>query len=245
MPIIENQRGKDMEFRYEHKGVGYIELLRRFHEFLRPQSYFEIGTLTGSTLGLAGCPTIAVDPCFQLNVSATDNRSVSMFFQTTSDRFFERFSPKELLGRPIDLAFLDGLHEAETLLRDFANTEKHCNANSIIALHDCVPADFSMITRAQHDGAWTGDVWKVIPILKEFRPEIHVHIYDAGPTGLVCCTNLNPASTTLKDAAGEIWKKWSKIDLESYGFDKLIQECDIESTEIVNTPQEMRRFFWL
>lgn len=234
-----------MPFSYEHKGTAYCDFLRRFHSFLQPQSYLEIGTLHGSTLELAHCPTVAVDPFFRLQVSATGNRPISMLFQMTSDRFFEKHNPRELLGRPIDFAFLDGLHEAETLLRDFSNTEKHCSPNSIISLHDCVPTNLSMTARAQPPGDWTGDVWKVVLILKEFRPELHIHVYDAWPTGIVCCTNLDPKSTVLQEKVGQIWRKWSRIDLESYGFEKFIQECDVQSTEVISSAEEIRRYYWL
>src|SRR4051794_33902788 len=107
-------------------GEPYIKVLRRFHEELKPRSYFEVGTLFGDSLAFVTCPSIAVDPGFQLRTSAIGSKTICAFFQMVSDRFFEQHDPKSILGRPIDIAFLDGMHRSEFLLRDFANTERHC-----------------------------------------------------------------------------------------------------------------------
>ena len=168
-----------------------------------------------------------------------------MLFQTTSDDFFERWDPTALLQSPIDLVFLDGLHEAETLLRDFANVEKHCKRNSIICMHDCLPMNNEMTQRENTGGLWTGDVWKVVPILKAFRKDLQMHCFDAGPTGLVCCTNLNPVDCTLDERAGEIWAEWRDVELEGYGLDRLVALANIIWTEKVRTAEMMRKYFWL
>ncbi len=60
---------------------------------------------------------------------------------THERRFFARHDLGGLLGKPISMAFLDGMHHFEYLLRDFINTEKHCSSNSVILLHDCLPTD--------------------------------------------------------------------------------------------------------
>ncbi|ACL59206.1 class I SAM-dependent methyltransferase [Methylobacterium nodulans] len=231
--------------RYDHKGVSHYEFLERLHRWLNPRTYLEIGTLKGGTLRLASCPTICIDPEFQLDVSSAANREVTLFYQKTSDRFFQDHSPSALLNGPVDLGFLDGLHEAETLLRDFANLEKHCRSNSVIAIHDCIPMDVGQTTRINNGGLWTGDVWKVVPILKEYRPDISIFVFDAHPTGLVCCTNLDHGNTILDGMYGEIWRTWRSTELSDYGFSRLIEEANIISTSRVETPEEMRRYFWL
>ncbi len=32
---------------------------------------------------------------------------------------------------------------------------------------------------------WTGDVWKLIPILQRYRPDLQLTLFDAPPSGLV------------------------------------------------------------
>ncbi len=229
---------------YNHTGTSYLEFLSRFHRFLEPSAYLEIGTLNGRTLELASCDTIAIDPQFKLEVSATGERPSTLFFQLPSDAFFARHDPKALLGKPIDLAFLDGLHQAETLLRDFANVERACKPNSVIVMHDCIPMNGEMTVRENTGGLWTGDVWKVVPILREYRPDVRVFCFDAGPTGLVCCTGLDPESRVLSEGYYEIMRKWEDVEVDQYGFDRMIAEAQIRWTETVKSRESFTRYFW-
>jgi hypothetical protein len=130
-------------------------------------------------------------------------------FQMQSDTFFEMYDPVAVLGGPIDLAFLDGMHLFEYLLRDFIHTERACHAGSMVVLHDCVPIDPFMATRDSEDKAirnksrqplwWTGDVWKVVAILQHYRPDLVITLFDAPPTGLVVVTHLDRANRTLSE----------------------------------------------
>jgi hypothetical protein len=45
----------------------------------------------------------------------------------------------------------------------------------------------------------TGDVWKVVPCLKAFRPDLDVFTVATPWTGLTVVTGLDPRSTILKD----------------------------------------------
>ncbi|MGJ4858377.1 class I SAM-dependent methyltransferase [Labrys sp. La1] len=235
----------------ENKGITslngniYFDVMSWLHNYLDPKTYFEIGTNKGHSLNLAKCRSIAVDPSFAGPTEPAGKRPVTMYFQMKSDDFFKEYNPKALLNAEVDLAFLDGLHEAETLLRDFYNTEMYCKKNSIICIHDCVPTNTSMLTRAHNGSFWTGDVWKVLSILKEYRSDLNIYVFDAPPTGLVVCTNLDPQSKLLEENYWDIWRKWSRIDLESYGYDRFIEQCEIISTSKLRTAEEMRRFFWL
>jgi len=230
---------------YENKGLPYTDVLKKFHEQLRPKTYFEIGTLQGATLALSRAKTIAVDPCFKLIVSPVGNREVTMFFQMPSDEFFARHDPLALFGEKIDLAFLDGLHYFEFLLRDFINTEKSCKANSIIALHDCIPMNLPMTTRANPGGFWTGDVWKLVLVLKEYRPQVKLYSFDAWPTGLICCTGLDPQSNILSENYHAIVDQWRDVNLDEYGLGRFIDEIDVKSTDLISNYEGLTQYFWL
>ncbi|WP_068187816.1 glycosyltransferase 61 family protein [Mycobacterium sp. UM_CSW] len=194
-------------------GVFYVEFLKALHTHLTPRSYLEVGTATGASLAVAGCDTIAVDPRFDVNAGATGNRKRTFFFQMTSDDFFATENAPALLGRPVDMAFLDGMHRFEYLLRDFIGTEAACHPRSLILLHDCVPSNTRMALRQFQPGDssegdtagwWTGDVWKLLPILREYRPDLRLHILDCPPTALVAITRLDPASSVLADRYYEV-----------------------------------------
>ena len=105
------------------------------------------------------------------------------------------------------------MHHFEYLLRDFINTEKYSHKGTIATLHDCYPVNTEIANRDMNydrrvDVAtriwWAGDVWKLLPILRDFRPDLHVSILDCPPTGLVIVQGLDPRSETLIDAYGEI-----------------------------------------
>lgn len=97
----------------------------------------------------------------------------------------------------LSFSFLDGMHLFEFLLRDFIAAEKASGPNGVIAMHDCCPFSHEMTTRdldnlPQGGGAWTGDVWKLIPILREYRPDLKLTVLNAAPTGLVFVSGLKP-----------------------------------------------------
>ncbi len=236
-------------------GESYLELLRRFHTVLQPRSYLEIGSKNGLSLGLANCASIAIDPAFDLDPSFMGRKPICSLHQMPSDRFFEECDPRALLGRTVDFAFLDGMHLAEYLLRDFANTERCCRKNSVIALHDCVPveaavarrepADFAAMNASAHPGWWAGDVWKTVVLLKRFRPDLRITSFDAEPTGLVVVTNLDPASTTIADNYDAMLAAIREMDLAAFGVRAFIESLDLISTRRLRTQADFSAYYWL
>jgi hypothetical protein len=167
---------------------------------------------------------------------------------------FRQCDPKEILGGEIDLAFLDGMHLFEYLLRDFSNTERYCRRNSIIILHDCLPVDVHIATRlndpelrkqSTRPDWWTGDVWKVLPILRKYRADLGILALDAAPTGLVMITNLDPNSTVFDDRYFSICNEYSDVELVDYGIARFFSENDIRSTREFTRPEDFSRNFWL
>lgn len=221
------------------RGESYAAVLARLHESVRPSTYFEIGTLRGETLKLAKCKSIAVDPKFRIASDVIGAKPCCLFFQTTSDDFFRDRDPAAIFGAPIDFAFIDGLHLFEYALRDFANTERHCRPNSVIVLHDCVPADRWMAERVYTDECrrrstfpdrWAGDVWKILPALKKYRPDLKIAVVDAEPTGLVLITRLDPQSNVLSDNYDGIVQEFSGLDIAKYGIARHQDDCAMIST---------------
>lgn len=222
-------------------GPHYFDTLAALHERLAPRTYFEIGTLHGETLRLARCGSAAVDPAFQLTCDVEAGKPFCRLFEQTSDAFFAEHDLTAVLGAKVDLAFLDGMHQFAFLLRDFINTERHCRADSTIVLHDCLPRDLFMTgdgaPRSNEPGArrykdcWTGDVWKLVPILKAVRPDLKLVCLDAAPTGLVVCTGLDPQSTVLAEAYDRIIAEWSAVDVSAYGLGRLFAEAQVQSAQ--------------
>lgn len=194
--------------RYVQQGLDYRKFIAQFTSRRACQSYFEIGVNKGRSIAGVDSASIGVDPAMSLMFDVLGKKPMLQLYQMTSDDFFARHDLTALFGRPVDVAFLDGMHTFEFLLRDFINTEPHCHKDSAILLHDCFPINAEMTERERNSPAradkelrnhWTGDVWKLIPILKSYRPDLSVTCTNCAPTGLAIVRGLNPQSTSLRD----------------------------------------------
>ncbi len=186
--------------RLAFSGSPYGQVLAAIHAALRPAFYLEIGVFQGESLRLAHPATFAcgVDPEPRVEEPLGPSRHV---FAETSDAFFARWPERpEVALRAVDLAFLDGLHRFEQTLRDFINVERRVAANATILIHDCIPVHPVVAERTQRSAFWTGDVWKLLPILWAERPDLTVEVVGAGPSGLVVVRNLDPRSDRLAGA---------------------------------------------
>lgn len=202
-------------------GPPYRDVLRRLHELVRPRSYLEIGVETGATLGFAHAAerAIGIDP----DSSKLRRELVppcARVFHETSDAFFQRYTRKALLGpHRLDLAFIDGMHLFEYALRDFMHVEAWSEPNGVIVLHDCVPVSVLSASRERRSNFWVGDVWKVVSILREYRPELRVKIVATAPSGLVIVRGLEPSSRVLWDRLDAIVERFLELPYPAKGVD--------------------------
>lgn len=236
-----------------HEGPDYYKLLGSLHAHLRPRTYLEIGTSDGRSLQHAACPSIAIDPAFKLKVEVLANKTACHFFRMPSDRFFAAHDPVALLGGPVDIAFLDGMHLYEFLLRDFMHVERHCRPNSVVLIHDCIPTDAHVARRRPDDLSlagrsatpdwWAGDVWKAIAILQRYRPELRMHGYGAPPTGLVVVTGLNPGSTVLQDVYFEAVADMAEAGKEA--FEDCMARLEISPGSRLERFEGVAERYWL
>jgi hypothetical protein len=218
-------------------GLDYREFLAALHDQLRFDWYLEVGSQTGRSLALSRSPSVAVDPVFRLKHDVIGNKPHVHLFQQTSDDFFAAGHLKAMKIKP-NFSFLDGMHLFEYLLRDFINAEAAGTRRSVIALHDCCPFGHAMTTRDIDNipsGPWTGDVWKLIPILQEYRPDLKIEVLDCAPTGLVVVSNLDPKNTVLRDAYDAILARYTDLKLVDYGVDRFYGSFTyLEPVEVAN-----------
>jgi hypothetical protein len=220
MPTLTHFRPPDPE--YHHRGVHYLEFLGTLAKLLGPRSYFEIGTERGASLARFACDAVCVDPTFRIQGELAGGRVRTLLFQMNADDFFAAFDLKSFFPGGLDIAFLDGLHLFEHLLSDFMNTEGCCHRRSIIFLHDCLPLNPRMAERTQRlDEWWTGDVWRLLPILHKYRPGLRIFLLDCPPTGLVAVTNVEPKDSVLRREYHAIIDEYQQMDLPMYGLDRL------------------------
>jgi hypothetical protein len=201
----------------------YLTLLDRVQQHLRPRTYVEIGVRFGTSLQLAlpGTTCVGIDPAAELRYPVPRRAEV---FNMTSDDFFATHDLHEVLGgRPVDVAFIDGMHWFEYALRDFANIEAACAPGSVVFLHDCYPIDEESAARERSTKLWSGDVWKTILALRDLRPDLEVVTLDAKPTGLAMVTRLDPTSTVLFDKMDATIDRYMDLPYETFAADQVEQ----------------------
>lgn len=184
-------------------GEHYRSFLARAHATLAPRTYLEIGVWTGASLSLAACRAVAVDPEPQL---AEQGPLVELHAKTADD-FFALDAATALRGGH-DLAFIDGLHLFDFVLRDFLNAERFAHPAGVIVLDDIYPNHPAQASRHRHTLTWMGDVWKLADCLARYRPELTVAGLDTWPSGLLFVAGLDPDSTVLRERGGEILSRY-------------------------------------
>jgi predicted O-methyltransferase YrrM len=182
-------------------GPAYYQVLRWIHRVLGPANYLEIGVHKGISLEQAAktTPTIGIDPA--PSIEHTLSPAVTVY-EMTSDDFFAQHDVHELLGGPVELAFIDGLHLFEQVLRDFVNLESRSSADTVVILHDCLPLDEVTAARERTTDFYSGDVWKATLALRQHRPDLDMVIVPTAPTGLCLVRNLDPASRFEEELPG-------------------------------------------
>lgn len=223
----------------DYGGRSYVNFMAEFLDARGSRAHLEIGTFHGQSLAPLNCTAVAIDPEFQLKQPIMGKKKAAFLFQMTSDAFFEEHDPTVYLRGPITSAFLDGLHQFEALLRDLINTEQYCAPAGVIFLHDCLPLSVEMTVRehgdAPRDGAypgwWTGDVWKLVPILRKYRPDLEMTFLDCPPTGLVMLTRLNPKDSTLRDNYDRIVADFMDVLLDEDSLAHHRSSCPLRSSE--------------
>ena len=193
-------------------GESYLDILSRIHRHARPRTYVEIGVQEGHSLAIVAAETrvLGIDPKPILKYSFGPNVKI---YRETSDDFFAKYDVSaELGGLPVDLSFIDGMHRFEFALRDFMNLERWSAPGSTITFDDCFPHDRYTAQREQLATFWSGDVWKVLVILKKYRPDLAIHTVSAPRTGLCIVRNLNPSSTFIADNLQRLIDEFMPLD---------------------------------
>lgn len=106
--------------------------------------------------GLDNIQIVTEAPMYE--VSIVDSGHAPAFSQINS-----KYTPTTY-----DLVFIDGLHTAEQVQKDFANALKILSNNGLIVLHDCNPLkeEHTIVPRPSPTGHWNGDVYKFACKLK-------------------------------------------------------------------------------
>jgi hypothetical protein len=214
------------------------DILAELHQLLAPRTYLEIGVNVGGSLTLSRTRSIGIDPYFTLE---RELQCDVHLVRTSSDEFFARADPLAHFDEPfIDLSFIDGMHLAEYAFRDFVNVEHHCHPASVIVIDDMLPRD---VPEARRDrsvpsgvSTWAGDVYKILPTLRELRPDLVCFEVDTRPTGVVVIVNPDPSSRVLVEAADDIVESYVVPDPQDVPVDVMDRRRAWQPRELMDLP---------
>jgi len=135
-------------------------------------------------------------------------------YKMDSDSFFAQENVEQLLGDKIELAFIDGLHHYDQVLKDFINVEKHSDEDTIVLLHDIYPVVPETATREWNTFYWAGDTWKFMHIIDKYRPDLNIITIPTFPTGLGFVNNLDATNTILEDNFDTILAEFDELEYD-------------------------------
>ncbi|HKR98653.1 MAG TPA: class I SAM-dependent methyltransferase [Candidatus Dormibacteraeota bacterium] len=185
--------------------MRYRPFLSGLHERIEPPTYLEVGVRKGGSLALARSPAIGIDPDIELNIELGPETTL---FEETSDEYFARPNPLEPIGgRPVGMAFIDGMHLVEYALRDFINIERHSEWTTVVVFDDILPRNETEALRDRQTTAWTGDIFKILGILERHRPDLICLRIGTKPTGLLVVLGLDPTSDVLGERYTDVVAK--------------------------------------
>lgn len=229
--------------------------LAEIHARYRPRNYLEIGVSEGDSLRLSRVPSIAIDPDFRI---IRGLRCDLQLVRDSSDAFFARHDPIRHLrsgrnplrnlrrGRPpfahylggtvVDLAFIDGLHLFEFALRDFMNVERFGGPGSVIVLDDVFPRSVDEAARNRHTSDWTGDVYKIIDVLRRHRPDLVLLPMDTTPTGVLVVIGADARDRTLARAYDAIVREQVRPDPQHVPDEVLHRSMAVDPRRFLDSP---------
>ncbi|MEO7000105.1 MAG: class I SAM-dependent methyltransferase [Terracoccus sp.] len=214
--------------------MDYRSFLQALHDQLQPRTYVEVGVREGGSLSLSRVPSIGIDPAFSVN---RELAAPCHLFRTTSDEYFARPEPlAPFAGASIDFAFIDGMHLSEFALRDFINIEKFSHWAGLVIFDDMLPRTVDEAARGRHTIQWTGDVYKIIGVLRRLRPDLTVTLVGTRPTGLLLVHGLDPESTVLADAYAELERECITDDPQPVPKDVLLWSEAVEPEDVIASP---------
>lgn len=130
------------------------------------KNYLEIGVEEGinfEAIQLAPENKIGVDP---------DKKSKANVLNT-SDEFFI-FAKK--IGLKFDIAWIDGLHVKEQVIKDIENALDCLNDGGIVCAHDMLPINEIMQRPVREQDIWTGNCWQAFVELRKTRSDLEMYV---------------------------------------------------------------------
>ncbi|HLA53590.1 MAG TPA: class I SAM-dependent methyltransferase [Flavitalea sp.] len=171
----------------------------------------EIGAMSYLEIGVSNRQTNFDKINVRFKIGVDPNPAAQANYQGTSDEFFKINVLK------YDLIFIDGLHHADQVKRDFENSLAALQPGGRILIHDTNP-ESELLTHVPRDkaGRWLGDVYKFASTLREYAGiDFRTVDFDNGCTvvwrdpGFVGALSDSPVINW--DSFQCNWKRWLRL----------------------------------
>ena len=90
--------------------------------------------------------------------------------------------------------------------------------------------------RHRRTRAWTGDVYKILPVLQRYRADLTTIILDTEPTGTLVVLGADPGNTVLAEKYDEILHDYVVDDPQQVPADILQRRCALDPGTVVDAP---------
>ncbi len=141
---------------------SHTELINYLIELRGLKYYLEIGVFNRDhNFNKIKCEVkTCVDPDAKANAD----------YQCESDFFFENIMHDEDCPyKSFQLIFIDGLHHADQVKKDFENALRYLTDDGFIVLHDTHPHSEKITHVPRDNGEWCGDTFKFACTLSEYK----------------------------------------------------------------------------
>jgi len=82
-------------------------------------------------------------------------------------------------------------------------------------------------------------------ILRKYRPDLRIEVFDSALTGIVAVTNLDPKSQVLSENYIEAVEWLAAVEMRDYGLRRYFDELNILDARILTDPVQLARYAWL
>jgi len=167
-------------------GPLYLKIIAMLHSHLRPRTYLEIGVETGQSIALARRERAR-------SVSTPNPRSQSgsllaRAYMPHERRVLRRSRRASGVRR---LAYRSRFHRRDAPIRIRAarlheyREAQHATVNDIDSR--LLPLSRHTAERERRTTFWSGDIWRLILILRKYRPDLSVKVIGTAPTAWAWC----------------------------------------------------------
>lgn len=235
-------------------GLPLADLLRRAFEALRPRCVLEVGP------GLAGrivnCDLICANPMPE-GFADMENprRRMTLCFRGDAGSFAATGIVQAVHKTGIDCLFLNVPTRFECILDAFIGCEAMSGEASVLFIPHCfplnamrggLPAESDPASAGSTAPVWSGDTWKILEILKTYRPDLKILGFDCQPDGLLAIGGLNPDDRTLANARQDILRLFAPLAFDGVFVTRNRQLYPmVSSRHAARDLAEMAAAFWM